>query len=94
MLSRFVSNPGRVHWEAAKHLLAYIKGTRDLQLVFDKSISQMVGYTNSDYAGCKDSRKSTNGYCFMLAGCTITWRSTRQTAIALSSTEAEYIRDE
>lgn len=48
MLSRFVSNPGRVHWEAAKHLLAYITGTKDLQLVFDKSISQMMGYTDSD----------------------------------------------
>ena len=48
------------------------------------------GYTDSDYAGDKETRRSTSGYCFLAAGGLISWKSARQTGVTLSSTEAEY----
>jgi hypothetical protein len=51
----------------------------------------VVGYSDLDFVGCKDSRKSTLGYIFMLVGGAISWKSTKQTIIASSTMEAEFI---
>jgi hypothetical protein len=100
-LSRFVSNPGKPHLEAAKRVFRYLKKTMHLGLVFRSSASlpglpeipsnTLWGYVDSDWAGCPDSRRSTSGFVFMLNGAAISWRSKRQPTVALSSAEAEFI---
>ena len=59
VVSRYMSNPVRKHWEAVKHILRYLRGTKDAWLTFGSNNSTEVeGYTNSDYAGNTDNRKS------------------------------------
>ena len=92
VVSRYMSNPGKKHWEAVKHILRYLKGTLDAQLTFGSTTSTDVeGYTDSDYAGNADNRKSTSGYIFTYGGGAISWRSKLQECTTLSTTEAEYI---
>ena len=77
---------------AAKHVLRYLKGTIDygLQYVADCEFG-LVGYTDSDWVGSVTDRKSTSGCCFSLRSTVIAWCSRKQTSVALSTTEAEYI---
>jgi len=68
-LARFAHNPGKAHWNALKHVMAYIKGTIDYGITYkDGSSLKPSGYVDSDYAGCKDTRQSTEGNIFMVAG--------------------------
>jgi len=94
-LSRFVSDPGTVHMQAAKRVLRYLKGTKELGLKFtrpaDGSLNLLWGYVDSDWAGCVDTRKSTTGYVLMLNGAVVAWKSKRQNVVALSSAEAEFM---
>ena len=65
VVSRFMHNPDRSHWNAVKHVFRYLAGTKDHDILFGpNSTLGVVGYTDSDFAGCVDSRKSTTGYCF------------------------------
>ena len=66
VVSRFLSNPGKKHWEAVKMILRYLCGTKNKCLCLGGGNVSIVGYTDSDYAGCSDSRKSTSGYIFSL----------------------------
>ena len=92
VLSRFMSKPREKHWRHVKQLLRYIKSTRNYALIYPKlSSMQLIGYSDSDHAGDLGDRKSTLGFIFILSGCTISWRSLRQKAVAISFTEAEYI---
>ncbi|KAL5554515.1 hypothetical protein UlMin_041916 [Ulmus minor] len=94
VLSRFISNPGKYHWEAMKWLLRYVKGTTNLGLVYEKKNGTkhgLEGFVDSDYAGNKDNRRSTTSYCFYLNGCCISWKTQLQPIVALSTTKAEYI---
>ena len=89
-LSRFIKDPKANHVAAAKHVLRYIKGTMNYGLSYKRcSNFRLVGYSDSDCAGDKFDRKSITGYVFMLSGCAITWKSKKQSTVALSSTEAE-----
>jgi hypothetical protein len=90
-VSRFMSNPGKKHWDAVKLILRYLSGTKDKCLCLGKGDAYIIGYTDSDYAGCADSRKSTSGYIFQIMGGVIAWRSRLQDCVALSTTEAEYV---
>jgi transposase InsO family protein len=90
-VSRFVSNPGRPHWEAVKWILRYLRGSTKLKLCFGGSKPVLVAYTDSDMAGDVGSRKSTSGYLVTYAGGAVSWQSKLQKCVALSSTEAEYI---
>jgi hypothetical protein len=97
-LSKFSSNPGLVHWQELKRVVRYLLGTIDLVLVFrgntrDRELrSQLLhGYTDSDWAGEPDKRRSTSGYTFLMAGAAVSWSSKLQSTPALSSTEAEYV---
>ena len=68
MLGRYQSNPGLDHWKAAKKVMRYLQGTKDYMLIYRRTNNlEVVGYSDSDFAGCVDSRKSTSGYIFMLA---------------------------
>ncbi|XP_052728444.1 secreted RxLR effector protein 161-like [Vigna angularis] len=92
ILGRYQSNPGMDHWKAAKKVLRYLQGTKEYMLTYRKSDHlEMVGYSDSDYAGCVDSRKSTFGYVYLLAGGAISWKSAKQSVIATSTMEAEFM---
>ena len=68
MLGRYQSNPGIDHWKAAKKVLRYLQGTKEFMLTYRRSNHlEVLGYSDSDYAGCIDTRKSTFGYIFLLA---------------------------
>ena len=91
VVSRFMADPGKEHWNTVKRILRYIKGTSDAALCFGGSEFIVKGYVDSDYAGDLDKRKSTTGYVFTLAGGAVSWLSKLQTVVALSTTEAEYM---
>jgi chaperone required for assembly of F1-ATPase len=92
MLGRYQSNPGLDHWKAAKKVLRYLQGTKDYMLMFRRTDEfEVLGYSDSDFAGCLDSRKSTSGYIFMLAGGAVSWRSAKQTLTATSTMQAEFV---
>ncbi|KAL8157159.1 hypothetical protein AgCh_002026 [Apium graveolens] len=91
VVSRFMSNPGREHWEAVKWLLRYLKGTSKVALCFSKKDVILEGFSDADLGGCLDTRKSTTGYIFTLDGTAVSWMSRLQKSVALSTTEAEYM---
>lgn len=69
-----------------------MQGTKSLSLTYRGDCElKLVGYTDSDWGGDKETRRSTSGYVFTLAGAPVSWSSRRQSTVALSSTEAEYI---
>ena len=91
-LSQHCENPLTSHWTAVKRVLRYLKGTRDTGIAYGTEQSlQPVGYCDSDWASCRESRKSTEGFVFLLAGGAVSWRSKKQSIVATSSCEAEYI---
>jgi hypothetical protein len=91
-LSQYMVEPRRVHLMVEKHILRYLKGTVDygLRYVSDREI-RLQGYANSDWAGSVADRKSTLGCCFSLGSTMISWLNRKQTSVALSTAEAEYI---
>ena len=92
LVSRFMSNPGKEYWCAVKWILRYLKGTANVGLLFDKQSSLSVcGYVDADFAGDIDNRRSTMGYVFTLVGGPVSWKSTLQATVALSTTNAEYM---
>jgi transposase InsO family protein len=91
VVSRFLSNPGREHWNAVKWIMRYLRGTSKLCLSFGSGKPMLVGYTDSDMAGDVDTRKSTSGYLITFSGGAVSWQSRLQKCIALSTTEAELI---
>jgi hypothetical protein len=77
LLGRFQTNPGLKHWEAIKKALRYLQGTKHVMLTYRKFDElKFVGYADADFAG-GDSRKSTSGYIFTLAGGAILWKSSK-----------------
>ena len=91
MVSRYQANPGLKHWQAVKHILKYLKRMRNYMLVYSGGDLTPVGYTDSDFQACKDSRKSISGSIFVLGGGAIVWRSIKQSCISDSTMEAEYV---
>ena len=91
MVSRYQSNPGREHWTAVKHIIKYLKRTRDYMLVYHSDELVPIGYKNSDFQSDMDSRKSTSGNVFTLGGGAIVWRSIKKTCVADSTMEAKYV---
>jgi hypothetical protein len=93
ILSRFQTNPGIEHWRALLHVMGYIRNTLDLGLTFSRDAGDIapIGYVDADYGGCQDTRRSTSGQVFVMAGAPVSWASKRQATVALSTVEAEYI---
>ena len=88
----FCANPTKEHWTAVKRILRYLNGTIKLGLLYRESTSaKIAGYTDADWAGDVGDRKSTSGYMFLLGGAAISWKSNKQTCVALSTAEAEYV---
>ena len=91
MVSRYQSNPGQAHWKAVKRILRYLKGTADYSLCYQGNDLQLRGYTDADWGGDLDERKSTSGFVFLLNNGAISWSSKKQSCIALSTMEAEFV---
>ena len=93
ILSKFMSKPGKEHWQGAKRVLRYLKGTINYGLVFQSkdSTCEVVGYSDADWASDVNTRRSTSGYVFQINESTVSWSSKRQSCVARSSTEAEYV---
>jgi len=88
-LGRYLSDPGLDHWKVVKKVSRYLQGTKNHMLTFKKSDQlQVIGYSDFDFAGCLDDRKSTSGSIFMMAGGAISWKSIKQTLTATSTMEA------
>ena len=92
VLSRFMSNPGMSHWNAAKGVLRYLAATPKLGITYskDRFIAEVQGWCDADFAGDRDTRKSTSGYVFTISGGAVSWSSKRQSTVSVSTTEAEY----
>ena len=92
LLARFQANPGIEHWNALMHVIGYIRNTLDYGLTYsrDSDLSPHA-FVDSDYGGCRDTRRSTSGYIFIMAGGPVTWSSKRQATVALSTVEVEYV---
>lgn len=94
ILSRFQSKSNEELWKCLKRVLRYIQGSIDLKLTFKRKnfINMLEGFVDSDWANNEIDRRSTTGYLFrVFENCTISWNSKRQTSVAASSTEAEYM---
>nr|GEW74389.1 integrase, catalytic core [Tanacetum cinerariifolium] len=91
VVSRYMAEPGREHWEAVKRILRYIKGTSKVALCYGESNLTIIGYVDFDYACDLDRSKSTTEYVFTLSGGIISWVSKQQSFVAMSTMEAEYV---
>jgi hypothetical protein len=92
LCARFQANPKACHLVAVKRILRYLVHTQNLGLWYPKgSFFDLLGYSDSDYAGCKVDQKSTTSTCQFLGLFLVSWSSKKQDCVALSTTEAEYI---
>jgi hypothetical protein len=83
--------PRDVHDTMLKRILRYIKGTLDLGIRLSPITNAIVtAYSDADWAGCPDTRRSTSGFCVFLGDSLVSWSSKRQTTVSRSSAEAEY----
>jgi hypothetical protein len=89
-LSQYNAKPTAIHLTTAKRVLRYLKGHTDLGITYGNNDDSLNGYCDADW-GANEDRKSISGYLFMLGGGAISWSSKKQSTVALSSTEAEYI---
>jgi hypothetical protein len=90
-LAQFLNNPARIHLEAALRVLRYLKGTSRHTLNLGGEIADLTGFSDSDWAGDRDDRKSIGAYVFMMGDGAISWKTKKQSSVALSSVEAEYM---
>jgi hypothetical protein len=90
-LGRHLNSSGPEHWVAAKRVLRYLKGTHDIGIKYGRGDLELYGYCDADWAGDKDTRRSTTAYVFMMAGACVSWASKLQPTVAVSSAEAEYM---
>jgi hypothetical protein len=91
-LARFMAAPRQEHWRRLIGVVRYVKGTVNYGIKFDgNALGQLVGYSDADFGGDPDKRRSTTGYVFMLAGGAVSWASKLQPTVAASTTEAEYM---
>src|SRR5262249_26464522 len=90
--ARKMKEPTEADWINVKRIMRYLQGTRDYKITYyQEKPPEIEGYTDASYAENQDGRKSTTGYVYFKNGGPISWRTTKQEIIAISSTEAEYI---
>ncbi|XP_052169207.1 uncharacterized mitochondrial protein AtMg00810-like [Oryza glaberrima] len=88
---QFLHSPTTVHWSAVKRILRYIKGTVEFGLRFGKYDSMLISaFSDADWAGCSDDRRSTGGFAVFLGPNLISWSARKQATVSRSSIEAEY----
>jgi hypothetical protein len=90
ILSRFLENPGDIHWDTVKCISCYLQGTKDSQLTYGSEWHDLEGYSNAN-GSTQEDHYTISGYTFLIAGGTIAWSSRKQELITLSMAEAEYV---
>jgi hypothetical protein len=91
-LASFCSSYQKEHWTGCENVMGYIKGTLDLGITFSRHGNrEPIGYSDADWATDKGDRRSIGGYVYVLGNGPISWMSKKQSIVARSSTEAEYI---
>jgi hypothetical protein len=90
-LSQFLNNPSSIHLHTAKCVLRYLQGTASLGVTYRPPPLRLHGYSDADWAGDIDTRRSTTGYVVMMNNGAIAWKSRRQPTVALSTMESEYM---
>ena len=88
-LSRFVSNPGDVHWHALERIMSYLKGTASYGLHYTGYPRVLEGCSDANWISDADELKATSGYVFTLGGAAVSWKSSKQTILTMSTMEAE-----
>ena len=92
MCARYQSDPKESHLKVVKRILRYLHGTSKYGLWYSKgSDCSLVGYSDSNFAGCKSDWKSTSGTCHLFSNSFVSWHSKKQVSVALSTAEAEYV---
>ena len=90
-LSRYTSNPGAEHWQGIIRLVKYLRFTRNYGLHYTRYPSVLEGYSDANWISDIKDSKSTSGYVFTLGGTAVSWKSSKQTVIARSTMESEFI---
>ncbi|XP_070032506.1 secreted RxLR effector protein 161-like [Nicotiana tomentosiformis] len=90
-LSRYISNPDQTHWMAMKRVLGYLRHTQDYALHYSKYHAVIEGYSDANWITGSSETKSTSGYVFTICGGAVSWKSSKQTCIARSTMESEFI---
>ena len=91
VVSQFLQSPCDDHWDVVVHILRYVKGTSGQKLLYENRChTQIVGYSDADWAGSPVDRHSKSGYCVFIGCNLISWKSKKQDAVARSSAETEY----
>jgi hypothetical protein len=92
LISRYMAKPTELHLQVAKRALRYLRGTINFGIYYKKGGSdELLSFTDSDYAGDMEDRKSTSGYVFLLSSGAVSWSSKKQPIVTLSTTEAEFV---
>jgi hypothetical protein len=91
MASRHLANPGPQHMNLARRILRYLNSTKSLRLTYKGQPQMLKGFTDADWGGCRQTRRSTAGYLFNIGSGAISWQSKRQSVVALSTCEAEFL---
>jgi hypothetical protein len=86
VVSRYMNNLGKEHWEIVKWILRYLRGTANHALCFGGLETVLQGYVDSDMTDDKDIRRSTTGYVFTIGGTIVSWISKLQKVVSLSTT--------
>jgi histone deacetylase 1/2 len=87
----YLHAPTTTHWSTVKRILRYISGTKKFGLKIRRSQSMMVSaFSDADWAGCLDDRRSTGGFVVFLGSNLVSWTARKQATVSRSSTEAEY----
>uniref|UniRef100_A0A2N9EKJ9 CCHC-type domain-containing protein n=1 Tax=Fagus sylvatica TaxID=28930 RepID=A0A2N9EKJ9_FAGSY len=81
LVSRYQSNPGKAHWQVVKRIFRYLQMTKSMKLCFGLDELEIKGFTDADFAGDTDDRKSTSGYVFLFCGTTVSWLSKKQVVL-------------
>lgn len=88
---QFMHRPTTLHWQAVKRILRYLKNTVSHGLLLTRASSlSLEAFSDVDWAGCPDGRRSTGAYCIFLSSNPLSWSSCKQPIVSRSSTEAEY----
>jgi len=89
-LSQFLDNPSEIHWEAVKHIIRYLSGTRDFAVTYGDERHNLLGYSDADGA-TQEHRHAISGYAFLIDSGAVLWRSRKQELITLSTAKSEYV---
>lgn len=91
LISRFMDYPKEMHLLPAKCIFKYLQGITNYEIMYKREKSELFSFTDSDYTGDPNDRKSTSGYVFMMGPGAISWSSKKQLIVNLSITKVEFV---